>query len=176
MLQQRRHGGGEQRHGGLLLRHVERRGDAGGLLEHQAAQYGLGIVEVVLRHRYPVARFQRLEIGDGDAAHDAEREGFAIVAAADGGGPGGVAGCAVLAPEIEFVAGAQDCVEGIAELRALEGDEAALARTAAGRIDRGQQGRAGDSRLGIRLLNAGDGAGDVVVAAFRLGDQLIEPG
>ena len=174
LLPQGGHGGVHRGDHRLLLRHVEPGGGAGHLLELQALQDLGGVGEVRLGDGEAVAQLERLEIGGGDAGHDGEFDGRAVVGAGARRGRGGVVGGAVLAPEVELVARRQQRAEGVAGDEALAADRRPRALRARLRIERRQQRRAGDAPLRVRLVHARHRRAQVVVGMLRLGDELIE--
>ncbi len=124
--------------------------------------------DVVLGGAKPVLRGQHLEIGIGDAGQRGERDHVAIEAVGDRGFLRGLRGVAVLAPEIEFIAGAERgrIVDDLAS--AIGQPAGARARVAGigllpGAAQARQQCRACDTRLRVGLDEAGGGGRDVQI-------------
>ena len=66
----------------------------------------VALAQVLARDPQPVLRRQHLEIGIGGGDHGGQADHLAVVAAGDRGFLGRAQGGAVLAPEVDFVAGA----------------------------------------------------------------------
>ena len=107
-----------------------------------------GAGDVALRDAQAVLRGQHLEIGVGDAGQRGQRHHVAIEAAGDRGLFRGQRGVAVLAPEIDFVAGAE---RGriVDDLAAAIG-EAARARAGGARIASPNRRRSGSATAARR--------------------------
>jgi hypothetical protein len=124
----------------LLLRDVELGRGAGiePLLDQR--QHVGGGLEVLAGNPQLVLGREHLKIGSADRGNRRENHDVLVEAAGDGGLLGGARGGAVLAPEIDLVAGIERGPQGVAldparRLRALHEP---------GEIDRRQQRRAGD--------------------------------
>ena len=123
--------------------------------------------------RMPVLRGQHLEIGVGDRRQRRQRDDVAIEAAGDRGLFRRLGGVAVLAPEIQLVAGAE---RGriIDHLAAAIGQAAGAGARGAGiafltiAVEARQQRRARDSRLRIGLPEPRGGGGNVQIDGLRL--------
>ena len=116
----------------------------------------------------PVLRGEHLEIGIGDAGQRGQRNHIAIEAVGDGGFLGGLRGVAVLAPEIEFIAGAERC-RIVDDLASAIGQAAGARARGPGiglltvAVQARQQRRAGDTRLRVGLDEARGGGRDVQI-------------
>ncbi len=92
---------------GFLLRDVEVSSGAGfqplldGIKNPRRAR------DIALGGTKPVLRGKHLKIGSGDAGEGGQRNDIAIEAGGDGGFLRRLQGIAVLAPKIEFIAGAE---------------------------------------------------------------------
>ena len=126
----------------------------------------LAVREILLRHLNPIAQLQRLKIGGGNARDHGQCDGLPVVAAGDGGGARRIARRAVLAPEIELIARGEHGIEDVVQVRSILADIRPLARRRRAQIDRRQERRTRDARLRVRLLDASDRAGQIVVAAL----------
>ena len=147
------------------------------LLEGQAAQYFFAVLEILPGDLQPIAQLQGLKVSGRHARDHGEGDRLLVVAAGHGGGPGGIARRSILAPEVQLVARAEHGIEDVVdpERSARNAGARALAGGGCAQIDRGQERRAGDAQLRIRLLYAGDRRGQIIVALLRLSDQLVEP-
>ena len=125
----------------------------------ESAENCLAVVEILLRHLDAVAQLERLKVRRRDAADDGQRDRLLIVSARRRCRAGGISQRAILAPKIDLVAGGQFGIEGVEYLRGIAGRARALAGGGGAKIERGQQGRAGDTGLCVRFLDAGDGGG-----------------
>ena len=154
----------------LLLRDVELRRGAGlePLLDQGENPVGGG--KVLARDPQVVLRCEHLEIGGADGHDGGEDDHFLGEAAGDGVLLRRARGGAVLAPEIDLIAGVERGVEDVALGSA--GRPYALGET--GKIDLRQQRRAGDLGLRVGLHDAPDGGADVEVGGLRLLDQIGE--
>ena len=110
--------------------------------------------DVALGGANPVLRGQHLKIGVGDAGQCGKRYDIAIEAVSDRDFLRGLQGVAVLAPEIEFITGAQGCLV-VDDLAAAIGQAAGTGAGAAGiglltgEADIREQRRPGDPCLGV---------------------------
>jgi hypothetical protein len=129
-----------------------------------------------VRHLQSVAKFEGLEICAGDAAHHGEGNGFLVVMAGQRRGPRRCPQGAVLAPEIQLIAGAQHRTKAVEGFRTHAGDPGMLARGIRAQIHRRQQRRPGDACLCIGLFNACDRGGQIIITALRLRNQIIQGG
>ena len=127
-----------------------------------------------MRHLDAIPQFQGLEVSRGHAAHHGECDGLLVVSAGDRGGAGGGAQRAVLAPEVQFVAGGQLGIEYVVNLRPLAGDLGPLPGGVRAEVQRREERRAGDPDLCVGLLHTGDGAGQIVIVALRLRDEVVQ--
>ena len=133
----------------------------------------LGAGDVLLRGPKPVLRGQHLEIGVGDRRQRRQRDDVAIEAVGDRGLFRRLRGVAVLAPEIQLVAGAE---RGriVDHLAAAIGQAAGAGAGGAGigfltvAVEARQQRRARDSRLRIGLPEPRGGGRDVQIDGLRL--------
>ena len=106
-LAQRRHQRALVGEHALLLRDIEIGAGAGRQALLDGIEDALGAGDVALRGAKPVLRGQHLEIGVGDRRQRGQRDDVAIEAVGDRGLFGRLRGVAVLAPEVELVAGAE---------------------------------------------------------------------
>ncbi len=172
-LPQRRHQRALVGEHALLLRDVEIVAGAGGQALLDGVEDALGAGDVALRGANPVLRGQHLEIGVGDRRQRRQRDDVAIEAVGDRGLFRRLRGVAVLAPEIELVAGAQRG-RVIDHLAAAIGQAAGAGAGGAGiglltgAAEARQQRRAGDPRLRIGLPEPRGGGGDVEIDGLRL--------
>ena len=128
---------------------------------------------LLLRGAKPVLRGQHLEIGVGDRRQRGQRDDVAVETVGDRGLFRRLRGVAVLAPEIQLVAGAE---RGriVDHLAAAIGQAAGAGAGRAGigfltiAVEARQQRRAGDPRLRIGLPEPRGGRGDVQIDGLRL--------
>ena len=134
--------------------------------------------EILLGDLQPIAQLERLEIGGRHARDHGEGDRLLVVAAGHGRSPGGIARGAVLAPEVELVARSEHGIEDVVnpESSARNAGARALAGGGCAQIDRGQERRARDAQLRVRLLYAGDRAGQIIVVAFAPGRSVRRAG
>ena len=128
---------------------------------------------LLLRGAKPVLRGQHLEIGVGDRRQRGQRDDVAIEAVGDRGLFRRLRGVAVLAPEIELVAGAErgrivDHLAAAIGQAAGAGAGGAGIGLLAGAAEARQQRRARDPRLRIGLPEPRGGGGDVQIDGLRL--------
>jgi hypothetical protein len=116
----------------------------------------------------PVLRRQHEEIGVADRCDGRKHDHFLVEAGGNRGLLGGTGGGAVLAPEIDLVAGVERGLEHVA-LRTSRRPHA-LGET--GEIDFRQQRRADDLGLRVGLHDASNGCRDVEIGGLRLLDQI----
>ena len=108
------------------------------------------------------------EIGVADRCDGRKHDHLLVEAGGDGGLLRGARGGAVLAPEIDLVAGVERGLEHVA-LRAARRPHALRE---AGEIDFRQQRRADDLGLRVGLHDASNGCRDVEIGGLRLLDQI----
>ena len=133
----------------------------------------LGAGDVLLRGAKPVLRGQHLEIGVGDRRQRGQRDDVAVETVGDRGLFRRLRGVAVLAPEIELVAGAE---RGriVDHFAAAIGQAAGAGARGAGiglltvAVEARQQRRARDPRLRIGLPEPRGGGRDVQIDGLRL--------
>ncbi len=154
----------------FLLRHFERGGGAGFLPLPDQGEHAARGLDVLVRDPQPVLRCQHQEIGGRDADDGADRDHVAVEARGDGVLLRGARGRAVLAPEIDLVAGGEgDAIGG-----AIGPAGGPRARHAGVEIGAGQQRRAGDLALRVGLDDPRDRGRDVEIRGLRFLDQRGE--
>jgi hypothetical protein len=131
----------------------------------------VGRIEIVARDAQPVLRREHLEIRRADAHDGGEDHHLLVEAAGDRILFGCARGRAVLAPEVDLVAGVE---RGRKEVALGPAARAAETLGEADEVDRRQQRRAGDLGLRVGLHDAPDRSADVEIGDLRLFHQIGE--
>jgi hypothetical protein len=164
----------------LLLRRIELGGGTGLQALAYQLEHARRAGNVLPCDLKPVLRRQHLEISVRCGDHGRERDHFAVKSGRDRGLLGRPHRGAVLAPEVDLVAGAKRRLIRFA-------DAFPAGRSGSGRVeralafcrveaeaDRGQKGGAGDAGLRVGLNNARHRGGDIEVGLARLLDDVGE--
>ena len=150
------------------MRDVELGGGAGiePLLDQR--EHAVGGLVVLPRDPQLVLRLEHQEIGVADRGDGRDHDHLLGEAGGDGGLLRGARGRAVLAPEIDLVAGVERGLEDVA----LGAARRPHPLREPGEVDFRQQRRADDLGLRVGLHDAANGCRDVEIGGLRLLDQI----